>query len=186
MSILNALLVAFGMLSDAASAAASAETIAIVPSGRPVVLAQAGMVGGTIGKTDKSVIGSDQPAAKPRPAPSRKRPARGEPRVAANALTAASLRGNWRVTTTCFSGADSLRFIIRETSTTSFAGDYEPGGGKIVSGTIDGSRITIVTSSTFTVTWTGTVSRSGSRLRIDGGYTPGAPPGNCQFAATKG
>ena len=88
-------------------------------------------------------------------------------------FTAASLRGRWRVTTSCYSGSDNLTFDIRETSATEFSGEYD-GSYKIVRGRIDGNQILMTTQATFTVTSTGTVSRSGSSLQMQGSYSPGA------------
>ena len=139
-----------------------------------------GSAGGSIGKQGKSASGGEDAPA-PRARQSTPRKSNGE----SGAISIASLRGHWTVKTTCNSGADSLSFIIRTTSGNNFVGDYEPGGGKITSGSIAGNRVTLVTSSMFTVTWTGTVYNSGGQLHMDGGYTPGAPPGNCKFSAVK-
>jgi hypothetical protein len=142
-----------------------------------------GSAGGSIGKQGKSASGGEEPP----PRSERSKPSTGRKAARESGpFTAASLRGHWTVKTTCNSGADSLSFIIRTTSANSFVGDYEPGGGKITQGSVEGNRVTLTTSSMFTVTWTATVHDSGGQLHMDGGYTPGAPPGNCKFSAVKG
>jgi hypothetical protein len=154
-------------------------SVALLATDR-VALAQAGSTGGIIGKTDKSVSDAGDPRHN---APGARQPHRSSSSVG---LGAASLRGRWHVATTCVNGSDDLTFDIREISASEFNGDYDR-TGKIISGRIDGNHVTLITRATFTVTWTGTVSRtSGSGLLMKGSYSPGAPPGNCEFAARKG
>jgi hypothetical protein len=165
--------------SPTASAAASAGGSVAVR----LRLAQAGSVGGTLGKPDQSLSG-DRPKGPPAATAPSQGGAKSGARTNAPELTAASLRGHWRVKTTCYGGADTLSFIIRDTSRLEFTGDYEPGGGRIVSGAVSGNQVRLVTSSVFTVTWTGTVSRSDVGMQMEGSYTPGAGS-DCRFTARK-
>jgi hypothetical protein len=151
-----------------------------------VAFAQAGSTGGTIGKTGKSVSGGEGPSDPRYDEPRIRQSHRSSVSFGSAALSAASLRGRWHVDTTCVNGSDDLTFDIREISTSEFNGDYDR-TGKIVSGRIDGNHVTLTTRAMFTVTWTGTVTRtSGSGLLMKGRYSPGAPPGNCEFTARKG
>jgi len=162
--------------------------VAVVP-GPASAQSQPGSAGGTIGKQGRSASGSDGTDS---PEPKREQPnSKAAGSGSAGPLTAASLRGRWTGSLNCPDGQWSLSFDIRENSATSFGGDYGDEGGKIVSGQFNGGRITFVTQAIIARTWTGSVSRSGSRLRMQGTHkadwgtsNPGA--GNCRFSATKG
>jgi hypothetical protein len=168
-------------------AAAIASALMCAP-GPAWAQSQPGSVGGTIGKQGRSASGSDRSDG---PDAKQEQPRKDASSGSSAPLTAASLRGRWTGALKCPDGQWSLTFDIRENSATSFGGDYGDDGGKIVSGQLSGGRITFVTQAIIARTWTGSVSRSGSTLRMQGTHkadwgtsSPGA--GNCRFSATKG
>ena len=150
---------------------------------------QPGSAGGTIGKQGRSASGSEEDGSA-KPDPQRERP-KASGSGSSGALTAASLRGRWTGSLNCPDGRMALSLDIRETSATGFGGEYGDEGGKIVSGQFSSGRISFVTQAIISRTWTGSVSRSGAGLRMQGSHkadwganSPGA--GNCRFNATKG
>jgi hypothetical protein len=162
----------------------------VVVAGTASAQSLSGSTGGTIGKQGRSAAGNNSDG------PNRSDAARQQPRSKAESsssatLTAASLRGRWSGSLNCPDGQMALSLDIRETSQTTFGGDYGDEGGKIVSGQFSGGRISFVTQAIISRTWTGSVSRSGAGLRMQGSHKAewGANSlgaGNCRFSATKG
>jgi hypothetical protein len=166
--------------------ASVAGVMALAPGGAQAQ-SQSGSAGGTIGKQGRSASGSGSPDGVES---KQEQPRKDAGPGSSGPLTAASLRGRWTGSLNCPDGQWALSFDIRENSATSFGGDYGGEGGKIVSGQFSGGRITFVTQAFISRTWTGSVSRSGSTLRMQGTHkadwgtsSPGA--GNCRFSATK-
>ena len=138
-------------------------------------MAQSGNVGGTIGKKDK-VISGDQPA------PARRAPPKRNRQSSETAANANILQGHWRIQAECSTGHYDWFFNIRSDSASAFTGEFGPGGGTIVTGTLTGNHISMTTSATVTRSWTATLSRSGG-LSMTGSMTG---PGSCTFTAKKG
>lgn len=152
-----------------------------------------GSTGGKIGKTDQELSGeiSKGTPEKPEQSPRKRDPGASKGDPAGAALTAASLRGRWKGSLNCPDGRWDLQMDIREDSVSSFGGDYGNEGGKIVSGTLSGSRVSFVTQASISRSWSGSISRAGGILRIQGIHradwgtnSPGA--GNCKFFLAKG
>jgi hypothetical protein len=164
---------------------ASLVCVLLSASGVAFAQSQPGSAGGSIGKQGRSASGSDSAYdAEPKQARPKSAPSSG-------ALTAASLRGRWTGSLNCPDGQMALSLTIRESSATSFGGEYGDEGGKIVSGQFDGGRISFVSQAIISRSWSGRVSRSGSTLRMQGTHKAdwGANSlgaGNCRFSATKG
>ncbi len=176
-----------------ASAAIALMSLATATAGSmrlPVVLAQAGSAGGTIGKRDKSVSGGEEAAptrqsvtSKPRQAKRAVPPDAGYRRAHAGV----SLGGRWRWIANCERGVRHFNGVLTfETSGSTFSATH--GGtnffdsGTITNGRISGNRVS------FTRTWGPYVDHlnlvlAGSRMS---GVLPNtAYSGRCQVSATK-
>ena len=106
--------------------------------------AQAGSTGGTLGKTDKSASGGQEDSRQAQ-----------RPKVRAGV---AGIAGHWRVEVEC-GGPHTWSFDVRQSSTTEFAGDFNPGGGRLFDGKVEGSRLTFATEDLTKRNWTGTLKR---------------------------
>src|SRR5262245_7179530 len=163
----------------------------LVLAGAGVGLAQ-GSTGGKIGKTDQERSG-DLSKGTPDKQGQRKQDQRAskvEPSATPTALTAASLRGRWNGSLNCPDGSWSLHLDIRENSSSSFGGEYGGEGGKIVNGTLSGTRVSFVTQATISRSWSGSVLRTGRTLRMQGTHksewgTTSTGAGNCKVSFSK-
>lgn len=105
---------------------------------------QPGSIGGSIGKTDKSISGGES-AAEPRPSTKRR-----IERGASDSSSGVSVAGRWGWIADCTSGHWQGQFDLTEISRGQFNGSFDP-IGTISNGRVNG------TSVTFTRTWvTGT------------------------------
>ena len=145
-----------------------------------IALAQAGSIGGTVGKTDKSISGGVDAGSSNFVLPEKPR---------ASGFTASSISGPWRYQSKCIGFEEPGTFDIHPTSSTEFDGEYF-GTGKILHGKINGNRVSFVGRYILDRTWTGTISGSGAALRMVGSFTGPTPgqfsgDGNCKFTATR-
>jgi hypothetical protein len=147
--------------------------------------AQAGSVGGDIGKTDKSISGGNDAAPRRRapPAPNHRSVGVTPPQPG---ITAQNLAGKWRWTAHCSVGvAYAGDLEIDASSANRFSGTLlDPLGGKIYDGSLDGTNIAFSREYLLGIQhWTGTLSRSTGAFQIRGALTDGAAL--CPFEATK-
>jgi hypothetical protein len=148
--------------------------------------AQAGSVGGTVGKREKSVSGGENTTERRRV---RTAVSAAGNRNHSAGFTAATISGSWQYESSCSGSRGQGSLNIVATSATSFTGAYY-GSGKILHGRIAGSRVSFGTHFIIDRNWTGTVSGSGGALRMQGSFsgpTPGSlgGEGNCRFNATR-
>jgi hypothetical protein len=134
---------------------------------QPIVLAQAGSTGGTIGKENRSVTGSEERRELYRPD--------------------TALAGRWRWRSVCGTLKWSGEFEISQSSAHSFSGAFlSDGPGTISSGNISGKQVSFTRrTSMVTQHWNGTLDSSGKSLRLHGSHTEPILGGYCQFTATK-
>jgi hypothetical protein len=163
--------------------------IVAVPLTNHVALAQAGSTGGSVGMHDKSISGGEDTATRQRVAPNREQRAARPETTHPTALNAAAISGLWQVEASCIASREEGTIDIHEISATEFTGDYF-GSGKILNGRIVGNRVTFTGHYILDRVWTGTVSGSGTGLRMEGSYTgPSSGSfsgnGNCKFTAKK-
>jgi hypothetical protein len=141
--------------------------------------AQAGSIGGTIGKTDKSISGD---AGSGQVSPSDKINRRAvEPGFAAE-----SLIGRWKWTAHC-SALWSGDLEISNASGSQFSGQFlSTGTGKLYAGQIRGTQVSFLRDYALgTQHWSGTLSRFGGATQIRGSLTQ-SDSASCGFEATKG
>jgi hypothetical protein len=163
-------------------------------AGTPIVLAQAGSIGGTIGKQGKSASGGedaapvrDSAAAKPRQAKSRTS-ADASGRAAGARF---SIGGRWNWSGECQTGAVHYTGTMTFTqSGNTFAASH--GGtnmwdnGAIANGRINGNRVSFDrTYQQYTDHIALTVSRSGGGLRMEGVLPNTAHSGRCDVSFVK-
>jgi len=145
-----------------------------------VAFAQAGSTGGTIGKTDKSVSGGDEP-------PQQRPKAKLRTSTVGNA-PAHSISGKWAWTAKCTDGSENWAGAFELTQNTdgavsgSFTGNGEPGS---FSGTVFGNRL--IGSNCYTITRhctqiSFTIVGGGSSLT---GSESSASHGTCKYQASR-
>jgi hypothetical protein len=159
------------------AAAKSVLAVFIFFAGSSLAFAQAGSIGGTIGKTDKSVSGEES-AAEPRT------PAKSRSRGASDKSSEVSVVGRWRWIAECSNGHWLGEFDLAETSrgeiSGSFAGTSWYDIGTITDGHVSGSGVSFTRkSAVFTQYWKGRIAAG----RIKGTLSQGND--NCSWEATK-
>jgi hypothetical protein len=167
--------------------------LAGVASADRMAFAQAGSTGGTIGKTDKSVSGTEEPEKahlQRRNSPSRVSDNRVRPPAGS------SLVGRWQVHQSCAAGKSTSQVEIRQSPGGQFVGVLSGrdsfGGtdtGKISNGQVQGDKATFMvarTNSTGSAVrqWSATLIRtSGVVTRMEGSFF--GLIANCTFNATR-
>jgi hypothetical protein len=136
---------------------------------------QAGSIGGTIGKTDKSVLGGES-AVEPHA------PAKSRPKGTPDQSSEASVAGRWRWISDCaarWQGEFDLAETSRGHFNGSFAGTSWYDVGTITDGHISGTSISFTRkNAAVTQYWTGRLTAG----RIKGTYSGNA---NCSWEATR-
>jgi len=157
--------------------------ISIFFAGGLLAYGQAGSIGGTIGKTDKSVSGGEAPSETQTPTKPRSKGQRPIDRSALDQSSKVSVAGRWRWDADCTIGHWQGEFDLAESSrgtfNGSFAGTSAHDVGTITEGHINGTNITFTRTSAYaTQYWTG-------RLAV--GRMKGTSSGNanCSWEATR-
>ena len=142
--------------------------------------AQSGSMGGSVGKTEKSISGSGESAPDRRPPP---RTSSMPPKQ----VTAASLEGNWDWEASCTTGQWQGGMTLHAVSATAFSGEFNKGHVGSVNGTINGNRLSFIRTwmGIIRQNWSAPVTYAGSSLRMQGPFTDPIRSG-CRFSATKG
>jgi hypothetical protein len=139
----------------------------------PMVLAQAGSIGGTIGKQDKSAAGDNEP-------PTRRHSRSNGGKV--SDASGVSVAGRWRWSADCQSGHYTGEFVLNTTSQGEFSGTlYDAAGGTITNGHVHGANISFTRHFALVLTqiWKGRLTSSG--------HIEGSLSGNesCSWEASK-
>lgn len=145
----------------------AAESLCSSTEFQPIIIAQAGSTGGTIGKENRSMSGSEERRELHRPD--------------------AALAGRWRWRSVCGTLKWSGEFEISQSSAHSFSGAFlSDGPGTISNGNISGKQVSFTRrTSMVTQQWNGSLDSSGKSLRLHGSHTEPILGGHCQFVATK-
>lgn len=154
---------------------------AIMPLSVSIAIAQAGSVGGTIGKQNKSVSGGEEAPA-PRPLPPAPKNSN-EGTGSSNEHTKTSLVGSWQWRAQCNDGTNwDAVFVASATGDRTVALNFVGAGGGTGTGIVSGSRVTLLRSfAIFQQTWSATLSSSN---RMAGTVTQ-AGGGRCTFQASR-
>jgi hypothetical protein len=146
-------------------------------AGTPMVLAQAGSTGGTIGKQGKSVSGEDEhPARHSRPKDSKVPEASG------------SVAGHWRWSADCAeNGQWHGEFVLTSTSPGKFTGSFgNVFDGTITEGHFNGTNVSFTRHfalGTATQVWTGQLNSGHLQGSLSGTSLTGS--GSCSWEASK-
>lgn len=174
-----------GTAISAAAGAFAGDTNTLV--GSPIVLAQAGSTGGTIGKQGKSASGDEEQSnvGHSGRAPRRDSPER-VPRPTSASRSTISLTGQWLWKTICGATRGEGGFDLVQSATNEFTGKFtiSPHFGTITDGRLEGNRVSFTRNYGLTQEWSGVVSRAGSSYHLAGSFTDPFWSG-CRFEASK-
>jgi hypothetical protein len=144
-------------------------------------LAQAGSIGGSIGKQDKSISGGAE-ADRPRAAPLEKKPA-ANTRETPSGVSKNSLIGRWQWHAQCNNGTTwEAAFVATAADKETVALDFIGALGGTGTGLVTGNRVNLLRAFGGTKqTWTATLS---GRNRMNGEITS-SEGGHCSFQASR-
>ena len=156
---------------------------------------QPGSTGGTIGKQDKSISGTEDAVPPNESLSPRSRQTTARPsaipattsRVNRQDTSKAALAGRWNWNASCPNGNFKGEFEIRSTSASAFSGHYlSDVPGPISNGQLDGKQVTFTRQyttllGTFLQSWTGSLTQS----KIAGSLVDQPSGISCTWAAAK-